>query len=95
METQNKFIWYLARISFYSMVAIWILALLFFAYTSNNIIITSFFVLLLLSIILTFILSIIHLTKYQKKGFAVTSLIISSIGVIQMFLGIGSFIKRK
>jgi hypothetical protein len=39
-------------------------------------------------VIASFVLSIIHLTRYKEKGFAVTSLVINSIFV---FIGVLSF----
>jgi hypothetical protein len=39
------------------------------------------------SIIATFVLSIIHLRRYEQKGLAVTALVISSIGVLLVFIG--------
>jgi hypothetical protein len=38
-------------------------------------------------IIATFVLSIIHLRKYQQKALAITALVISSIGVLFILMG--------
>jgi len=82
---QKAFVWYGLRVSFWIMVGIWGLEILIapgsFAGGLQIAVIWA------ISIIFTFVVSIIHLVKYKKKGLAITALVISSIAFLIMFAG--------
>lgn len=67
----------------YSMYLVWIFTAIVPSLI-ENIFISLWFLSL---VIATFVLSITHLRVYQEKGFAVTALVISSIGVLGMLVG--------
>lgn len=86
METQNQslFVWTMLRVSFWVMIFLWALV----SYMPDNTMGLAFQdYVYLISIISTFVLSIIHLVKYDKKAFAITSLVISSIGLLLIIIG--------
>ena len=86
MTTQDKSVWNWTRMSFWSMIVIWVLVSLF-GYPVSNVgflLVAFIFVGLVIS---TFVLSIIHLTKYKEKGLAITALVISSIGLLFVLIG--------
>jgi hypothetical protein len=89
MKKGNEFVWNAARISFVGIFFFWILSvfLLFSGYAGMSVLMSF---LHSISIIATFVLSIIHLKRYKQKGFAVTALVISSIGIV--FFGIAFLI---
>lgn len=93
MDKQNKpsTIWFYTRVSFWLMIMLWIvsgiiesLATIEFIESTRYLIFSLFFVGFVIS---TFVLSIIHLTKYREKGLAITGLVISSIGLLFVFMG--------
>lgn len=80
---QSYRIWNLTRESFWSMIAFWLLYLIFQEHWSLGFIWIIF-------TISTFIFSIIHLRTYKEKGekwFAVTSLCISSFWLLMFIMG--------
>jgi len=86
-EPKKAFIWYALRISFYIMIGIWIVAsILNLDYTTSLELIFGF--LFVTITIFTFVISIIHLTKYKNKAFAVVSLVISSIVLVLFLYGV-------
>ena len=54
---------------------------------SENSIFWILFFMSLYTIVNTFVCSIVHLTKYKQKGFAITALVISSIWVLMLLGG--------
>ena len=83
---ENKTVWKYTREGFWVMIIFWILNILF---TTNYetkielIIATGLFV----SVIFTFVNSIIHLTRYKKKAFAITALVFSSYYLLTFIIG--------
>src|SRR3989344_3135026 len=96
-ESDKKdFVWKAVRISFYVFVVLFvimIISLILAVYLENFdtgfIIYLVSFWLAFIALIFNFITAIIHLTKHKEKGFAITSLVISSIFLL---LGLISFI---
>lgn len=89
-EQSNNFIYYSLRISFCIMILCWILAIFITSIEGDTYfsLFDSFIYLIWVSsIIFCFVTSIIHLKKYNKKGFAITSLVISSILIFVIFIG--------
>lgn len=81
ISRESNFLWYATRISFYTMIFLWG----FVTYTKDYV---SFISLLyIVSIFFSFVTSIIHLTKFKEKGLAITSLVISSYGVLAFTIG--------
>ena len=89
-EKQSSFLWVALRISFWIMIITLILEAALEAtydtqdYWTGLMVFVS--ILFVSSVLYTFIASIVHLVKYQKKAFAVTALVISSILVFLFFL---------
>lgn len=87
-KEKKGFVWKSLRISFWIMVTNLVIGSLF----SQNeywIVFMEDIMALILSctVIFTFVVSIIHLVKHKKKAFAITSLVISSIFLLLVFLG--------
>ena len=81
---QSHRIWNLTRESFWSMIAFWLLYIIF----SERWSLGAIYIIFTIS---TFILSIIHLRTYKGKGekwFAITSLCISSFWLAMFLLGV-------
>jgi len=81
-KEKKGFVWYALRASFCAMLVL----------LPVNIIYLGFIPLILAFVILvffTFVVSIIHLVKYEKKAFAIVSLIISSILILLMIVSLG------
>jgi len=79
----KKYVYYGLRVSFWMMVLCWIVAMIEFINPEN----VSFALLWVALIVHTFVTSIIHLVKYDKKGLAVTSLVISSCLLFLVIIG--------
>ncbi|MBA7598171.1 hypothetical protein ES703_05182 [subsurface metagenome] len=79
-DSKKTFIWYSLRTAFWIMIALWIL---FFFILDEAYIFTIFFGAIS---IFTFAISIIHLTKYKKKTFAIVSLVFSSFLLLLFFV---------
>ena len=85
MEEHNKVrIWKSLRISFAILIGLWILFVILEIVNpeNNNLILTLLAIVWYLSIVFVFILSIIHIAIFDKRGFAITTLIISFIFII-------------
>jgi len=76
---EDKKVWNMLRIGFWSMIGLVIIMYLPFIYLLNIIAYLAYFFIACGSVIFTFVMSIIHLKQYKQKAFAITSLIISSI----------------
>ena len=87
VESKSNFVGYSLRISFWIMILLWILNVVFNPknYLSGFMII--FTLMWIASIFFTFVSSIIHLVKYKKKTFAVISLVMSSYLVLTFLVG--------
>jgi heme/copper-type cytochrome/quinol oxidase subunit 4 len=84
---KNKKLWINTRISFWLMVAFWMAASLVLSVNEES---TTGLMLSVIAcglVISTFVMSILHLRTYKQKGFAVTALVISSMGILFMLLG--------
>ncbi|MFA7708222.1 MAG: hypothetical protein WCX73_04695 [Candidatus Pacearchaeota archaeon] len=84
-------LWYFLRISFWVMIATWALIALLPDTTGYLDIIN---VIWIITLIFTFVTSIIHLVKYKEKAFAITALVIASIGIFLLIIGIGMGISE-
>jgi len=82
-DIEKGYVWYGLRVSFWMMVLCWIAAIIEFINPEN----VSFALLWVALIVHTFVTSIIHLVKYDKKGLAVTALVMSSSLLLLVFVG--------
>ena len=74
-DPENDFIWKSLRISF----IVLIVSLVLIGWGELDDVVNTFVGLIcLISLQFTFIVSIIHLTKYKEKSFAITALVISA-----------------
>jgi len=88
IKKENKeFIWYGLRISFLIMIGCWLLSIVV-TITENTFWDWLFLIVWITSVIFTFILAIIHLTKYKQKSLAITSLVLSSWLILMFLIGI-------
>jgi len=83
-KSQKGYIWTFLRASFWAMVGLWVVWILI---TTGFIPVTTpagrlLGVAWLVSIVASFILSLIHLTKHKEKTLAITALVLSSIIII-------------
>lgn len=90
---KRAFVWLSLRISFWAMVGLYLINLISNAinpnaYLSPGIILIILGVIQTISIFFTFVVSIIHLTRYKPKAFAIVSLVLSSIFLLLFLLGI-------
>jgi len=76
MGSVKGFTWYSLKISFWIMIFFWIFTYVIPANEGRGL---FFGLLFIASVIFTFIVSIIHLTKHKEKVFAIISLVISVI----------------
>ena len=84
-EEKKKFVWKSLRISFWIMVGLGVLFMILpyiISSSSFNRVWSFLSIIWVISVLFTFVISIIHLTKYKEKGLAVTSLVISSLFVL-------------
>ena len=86
-EKKKKFIWNSLRVSSWTMIGVWALNLIFGIVDNDETFILA--ILWIISIIFTFVVSIIHLTKHKNKAFAILSLVLSSFLIIILFIGAG------
>lgn len=93
-NSKNKnFIWNGLRVGFWVMIGFWAISIAFNFITlekfiANNVLYLVLSIIWMVDVFFTFIISIIHLTKYKEKGLAVTALVISSILILLFLLGI-------
>ncbi len=74
------FVWHSLRISFYLMIALFLLSFVINFWILN--------LLFLILLVFNIVVSIIHLVKYKKKAFAIVALIISSLTLLFYIIGI-------
>ncbi len=79
-KIKKSFVWYGLRAGFWTMIGLWLLNILWNAYF-------IFWLLWIGSVIFTFVLSIIHLTKYKQKALAVTALVFASFLILPAIVG--------
>lgn len=91
-EDKKDFVWKAVRLSFWIFIGLFVLTIItaIFAFEfENNAALVIYLVcswLIFIALIFNFITSIIHLTKHKDKGFAITSLVISSLFILMGFL---------
>lgn len=83
-KQRTEFIWMGLRIGFWMMIGLWVVMM----YLPENLISDSVAFLWFADSIFVFVVSIIHLSKYRQKAFAITSLVISSILIILLVLAV-------
>lgn len=89
----NQFVWKGLRIGFWIMVATFLISL-----ASNYLptwFINTISIICYIAILFVFVVSIIHLTKYKEKAFAITALVISSLIILTLLLGIFVIIAQS
>jgi hypothetical protein len=88
MKKENKkFIWYGLRISFLIMIGCWLLSIVV-TIPEDTFADWLFLIVWMTSVIFTFVVAIIHLTKHKQKGLAITSLVLSSWLILMFLVGI-------
>lgn len=80
----KSFVYYGLRISFMCMMFFWSLFVIFPVTNKEDVIIIISSLLFIIFVFSTFIISIIHLTKYEEKTLAIIALVISSIGLFSV-----------
>jgi len=86
-KKKKDFVWYGLRVGFYIMIFFWAYSALFLWETADY---TSLFILIwIISFLFTFVVSIIHLVKYNNKAFAILSLVLSFYLISTSIIGIG------
>jgi hypothetical protein len=83
---EKKFVWKSLRISFWVMVGTFLLS--FWSESFPTFLIYVVNIGCYASILFTFVVSIIHLTKYKEKTFAVIALVSSSLIILLLFFSI-------
>jgi len=89
-KIKKGFVWYGLQAGFWVMIGFWVLNIIFMSSLFNiepNVYIV-FWVLWIASVVFTFVLSIIHLTKYRQKALAVTSLVLASFLILTIIVGL-------
>jgi len=82
-DEEKGYVWVGLRVGFWAMIVCWVVAMIELIDPENVV-----FALLWVGLIIhTFVVSIIHLTKYKQKGLAVTSLVISSCLLFLVIIG--------
>jgi predicted membrane protein len=88
MEKEDKkFIWYGLRIGFLIMIGCWLL-LVVVTIPEDTFADWLFLIVWVTSVIFTFVVAIVHLTKHKQKGLAITSLVLSSWLILMFLVGI-------
>jgi len=82
-EPKKDYVWYGTRIGFYFLIAYLLLSSIFDSLYENEVLA----MILTYALISTFVTSIVHLTKYKNKSFAIIALVISSLGLIFFSMG--------
>ncbi len=89
-KIKKSFVWYSLRAGFWVMIGCWALNIILLGFILGEET-TGYFIFWLFwiaSTIFTFILSIIHLTKYKQKALAIISLVFSSFLLITAIVGL-------
>jgi len=91
-ETKEKmkksFVWYGLRAGFWTMIGCWAVSIFL---SGEESLYFSFWLFWIASVIFTFVLSIIHLTKYKQKTLAVTSLVFASFLILTALAGLAYY----
>ena len=91
-ESEKGFVWTSLRISFLTTICLGILSVIL-GLTYETMGELLFSLLWAISAIFTFVVSIIHLTKYKKKGFAIVTLVLSSVWVLVILISFIIFLS--
>lgn len=81
---KKGYVWYSMRNTF---IGTWIFNFLFYFTIDLDLLFWLIFIALTYCIFNTFVTSIIHLTRYKQKAFAITALVFSSIWVLLYLVG--------
>lgn len=84
-KIKKSFVWYGLRAGFWTMIGLWAISI--FLSGEENLYF-AFWVFWIASVIFTFVLSIIHLTRYKQKALAVTSLVFASFLILTAIIGL-------
>ena len=88
----KEFVWLGLRISFWVMVGLRLITTIYGYANPNGTYTSSFWMVIsiiwIISVIFTFVVSIIHLTKYKEKALAIVALVISSLFVLLVIFGV-------
>jgi len=90
-KRKKDFVWYGLRVGFFIMIGFWFLNVIFFdlfLFTEETTFFWVFYIFWTISIIFTFILSIIHLTRYKQKIFTIISLVLASYLILTLMIGL-------
>ena len=92
-KIKKGFVWYGLRTGFLTMIGLWLLNILWisFLFDVESGAYFVFWLLWIASIIFTFVLSIIYLTKYKQKALAVTSLVFASFLILTALAGLAYY----
>lgn len=85
-KKNKEFVWKGLRIGFWTMVVTFLIS--FFSAKMPLWLANAVSIICYISILFTFIISIIHLTKYKEKTFAIITLVISSLIILLLFFGL-------
>lgn len=91
-QQRRDFIWYSLRVSFFIMLGLWFVSVIYNLVAKGQQSISPFLIFLsllwMVSILFTFIVSIIHLGKYKEKAFAIISLIVSLVIILLVIISL-------
>jgi DMSO/TMAO reductase YedYZ heme-binding membrane subunit len=92
-KIKKGFVWSGLRAGFWTMLGFWLLNILWlsFIFNAESNAYFVFWLLWIASVIFTFVLSIIHLTKYKQKALAVTSLVFASFLILTAIVGLSQY----
>jgi hypothetical protein len=92
-KIKKGFVWYGLRAGFWTMIGFWFLNILWvsFLFDIESNAYFAFWLIWIVSVIFTFVLSIIHLTRYKQKALAVTSLVFASFLILTAVSGLAYY----
>jgi len=83
-KIKKGFVWYGLRTGFWIMIGCWAISIFLSGEESLYLVFWTFWI---ISTIFTFVISIIHLTKYKQKALAIISLVFSSFLLLTVIVG--------
>jgi hypothetical protein len=86
-KIKKGFVWYGLRAGFWTMIGCWFLSIVV-TIPEDTFVDWLFLIVWIASVIFTFVVAIIHLTKHKQKGLAITSLVLSSWLILMFLVGI-------
>lgn len=84
-KNKKDFVWYGFRAGFWIMIGCWVISIFL---SGEESLYFAFWLFWIASVIFTFVLSIIHLTKYKQKILAIISLIFASFLILTAIIGL-------